>query len=84
MKNVFQPLAKSILISLGLTGAASAADAGIHRKILRSGHHPSDSVLHNNTILVISNDESKDIIELVTSLEDSSLLPEGVNEAIQN
>ena len=84
MKNVFQPLAKSILISLGLTGAASAADAGIHRKILRSGHHPSDSVLHNNTILIISNDELKDIIELVTSLEDSSLLPEGVSEAIQN
>ena len=84
MKNVFQPLAKSVLISLGLTAAASAADAGIHKKILRSGHHPSDSGLDNNTILIISNDEMKDIIELVTSLEDSSLLSEGVNEAIQN
>ena len=84
MKNGIKPLAKSVLISLGLTAAASAADAGIHKKILRSGHHPSDSGLDNNTILIISNDEMKDIIELVTSLEDSSLLPEGVNEAIQN
>ena len=30
MKNVIKPLAKSVLIPLGLTGAASAADAGIH------------------------------------------------------
>ena len=30
MKNVIQPIAKSVLISLGLTTAASAADAGIH------------------------------------------------------
>ena len=32
MKNGIQPLAKSALISLGLTAAASAADAGIHKK----------------------------------------------------
>ena len=81
---LIKSLAQSVLISLGLTAAASAADAGIHKKILRSGHHPSDSGLDNNTILIISNDEMKDIIELVTSLEDPSLLPEGVNEAIQN
>ena len=31
MKNVIKPLAKSILIPLGLTAAASAADAGIHK-----------------------------------------------------
>ena len=33
MKNVIKPLAKSVLIPLGLTTAASAADAGIHKKI---------------------------------------------------
>ena len=33
MKNVIKPLAKSALIPLGLTAAASAADAGIHKKI---------------------------------------------------
>ena len=32
MKNAIQPLANSVLISLGLTAAASAADAGIHNK----------------------------------------------------
>ena len=38
MKSVIQPLAKSVLIPLGLKAAASAADAGIHKKILGSGH----------------------------------------------
>ena len=47
MKNVIKPLAKSVLISLGLTAAASAADVGIHTKILGSG----------TTTLIISNDE---------------------------
>ena len=32
IKNVLKPLAKSVLIPLGLTAAASAADAGIHKK----------------------------------------------------
>ena len=45
MKNIIQPLAKSVLIPLGLTTAASATDAGIHKKILGFGH---------NTTLIIS------------------------------
>ena len=32
MKNVIKPLAKSVLILLGLTAAVSAADTGIHKK----------------------------------------------------
>ena len=32
IKNVNKPFAKSVLIPLGLTAAASAADAGIHKK----------------------------------------------------
>ena len=32
MKNVTKPLAKSVLIPLGLTAAASAADAGTRKK----------------------------------------------------
>ena len=32
MKNVIRPLAKSVLIQLGLTAAASAADGGIHKR----------------------------------------------------
>ena len=35
LKNVIKPLAKSVLIPLGLTAAASAADAGIHTKNIR-------------------------------------------------
>ena len=34
IKNVSKPLVKSILIPLGLTAEASAADTGIHKKIL--------------------------------------------------
>ena len=32
IKNMIKPLAKSVLIPLRLTAAASAADAGIHEK----------------------------------------------------
>ena len=35
IKNVIKPLAKSVLTPLGLTAAASAADAGIHKKKIR-------------------------------------------------
>ena len=74
IKNVIKPLAKSVLIPLGLTAAASAADAGIHKKILGSGHNrPSSSASHNTT-LIISNDEINDIIKIIKSLEDSGLL----------
>ena len=65
MESVIQPLAKSVLIRLGLTAAASAAGAGIHKKILGSGH---------NTTFIISNNEMKDILKIVKSLEDSGLL----------
>ena len=34
IKNAIKPLAKSVLIPSGLTAAASAADARIHKKIL--------------------------------------------------
>ena len=50
IKDVIKSLAKSVLIPLGLTAAASAADAGIHKKILGSGHN-------NTTTLIISNIE---------------------------
>ena len=37
IKNVIKPLAQSVLIPLGLNAATSAADAGIHKKILGLG-----------------------------------------------
>ena len=78
-----KPLAESVLIPLRLTAAASQADAGMHEKLLGSGDHPSSSALNNNAILIISNDEMKDIITIVKSPENSSLIPEGVSKTIQ-
>ena len=57
MKNVLTPLAKSILILLGLTAAASAADAAIQRKILGSG----------KTALITSNEEMEEAMEIVNA-----------------
>ena len=71
---MIKPLAKSVLIPLGLTAAASAADTGIHKKILGSG----------NTTLIVSNNEIEDIIKVTKSLEDSGLLLKGVTETVQN
>ena len=34
IKNVIKPLPKSVSIPLGLTAAASAAEAGMHKKVL--------------------------------------------------
>ena len=76
MKSLTKPLAKSVLLPLGLTAAASAADTGIHQKILGSGH--------SNTTLIISNDEMDDILKIVKSLEDSGVLLKGVSETIQH
>ena len=70
IKNVTKPLAKSVLIPLGLTAAA-----GIHKKILGSGH--------KNTTLIIPNDEIDDIIKIVKSLENSGLLLKGVSQTVQ-
>ena len=39
MKDVHKQLAKSILIPLGLATAASAADTGIHKKIVGFRNH---------------------------------------------
>ena len=77
MNSVIKPLAKSILVPLGLIAAASAADARIHKKILGSGQK-------NNTILIISNDEMDDILKIVKSLEDSGVLLKGASETIQD
>ena len=76
MKSVIKPLAKSVLILLRLTAATSAADAGIHKKMLGSGH--------NNTTLMISNDEMDDILKIVKSLENSEVLLTGVSETIEH
>ena len=59
---------------LGLTAAASAADAAIHEKMFGSG----------TTTLLILNEEMNDIMKIVKSLEESSLLINGVSRTIKN
>ena len=72
--NVLKPLAKSLLILLGLTAAASATDTAIHKKMFGSGF----------TTLIVFNGEMEDIMKMVKSLEESGLLIKGVSETIQN
>ena len=74
IKNVIKSLAKSVLIPLRLTAATSAADAGIHKKILGSG----------TTALIISNEEMNDIIKIVQALEDSNILLKRVTGTVKN
>ena len=50
---------KRVLISLELTAAASATDAGIHKKIFGSGM----------TTLIIANEKMNDIKKIVKSFE---------------
>ena len=45
IKNLIKPLAKSVLISLGLTAAASAVDAGVHKKILGSRNNTTTLII---------------------------------------
>ena len=72
--NVLKPLAKSVLIQLGLTAAASATDTAIHKKKFRSGF----------TTLIISNEEMNDTMKIVKFLEEFGLLIKGVSETIKN
>ena len=72
-KIVLTLLAKSVLVSLGLMTASSATDAAIQKKIFRSG-----------TALVFSNEEIDDIIKIVKSLKDITLLIKGISETVEN
>ena len=51
MKNVLKPLAKSVLIPLGLTAAAAAKNPDIHKKMFGSGR-PSDLASRITTLMI--------------------------------
>ena len=67
------PLAKNILISLGITATASAIDAEIQTKINSSG----------TTTLIISNNEMNGIRKIVQALEDSNILLKGLQKRLK-
>ena len=67
-------LAKNILAPFGITAAASAIDAGIQKKIHGSG----------TTALIISNEETNDIMKIVQALEDFNVLLKGVTKTVEN
>ena len=52
--NVLKPLAKTVLIPVGLTAAAAATGAAMQKKMFGSG----------NTKLIISNEEMNDIMKI--------------------
>ena len=75
MKSVIQSLAKYVLIPFELAAATAVGDAGIHKKILGSGH---------NTTLITSDSEMEDVLKIIKSFEDTGLLLEGVSKKIKN
>ena len=98
MKNMLQPLAKSVtiliplelikLIPLELTIAASAADAGVLFFFffffgLARSYDPR-AISSGTTTLIISNEEIEDIMKILKSLEDSDILIKGVTKTIEN
>ena len=68
MNNVLTPLAKSVLLPLGLSSGMSAADAANQKKIYGS----------ETTALINSNEEMEDIMKIVNFLEESGLLIKGI------
>ena len=60
LKSVIKPMAM-----LDLTSPASAADAAIHKKVLRARNH---------TTLIISNYDLNDLLKVIKSLENSGIL----------
>ena len=74
MENSLKPLAKSVLVPLGLTVAASAIDAIMQEKIYGSGM----------TALIILNEEMEDVTKLDKYLEESGLLINDISETIKN
>ena len=73
MKNVLKPIAKRVLILLGLTIARSVAYAGIHRKCI-------ENVAPRMTALITFNEEINDIMKIDVSLDESVLLVKDVSE----
>ena len=67
-------IAKNILAPLGLSPAMSATDTAIQKKMYGL----------RNTTLIISNDDMKDLIKIVTLLEEHDVLLKRTSKTIKN
>ena len=74
MKSVLAPLAKNVLLPIGLSAGKSAADAAIQKKLFGS----------RTTALMLSSEEMEEIMKIVKLLEESGLLIKGISETIRN
>ena len=73
LMKVAMPLAKNVLAPLGLTGAMSAIDGIIQKKIHGSG-----------VKLIIEQEDMKDIMKIIKALENWGILLKGVTKTIEN
>ena len=64
LEDILKPLAKSVLVPLGLTAAGLATDVAIHKQMFGSGF----------TTLIISTEGMNDSMKIVKFLEESGLL----------
>ena len=73
LMKVALPLAKNVLAPLGLVAAMSAIDGSIQKKIHGSGIK-----------LIIEQEDMKDILKIIETLENSGILLNGVSKTIEN
>ena len=74
IENVHNSLAKSVLVPLELTAAASETDAAIQKKVFESGM----------TKIINSDEEMNDIKKIIKCLEESGSLIKCVSKTIKN
>ena len=73
LMKVAMPLAKNVLVPLGLTAPTSAIDGSIQKK------------MHGSEVkLIIEQEDMNDIMKLIEALENSGILLKGVSKTIEN
>ena len=82
------PLAKNVLVPLGLTAVMSEIDGSIQKKIygsvLMDDNVNSEQKNNGSVTLIIANEDMRDIMKIIQALEDSGVLLTGVGKTIEN
>ena len=76
LMKVAAPLAKNILVPLGITAAASAIDAGIQTKKITS--------FWDKNKQIISDNEMNDFLKIAQALENSNISLKGIIKTVEN